>query len=199
VVVTVLMRQAWSNCCRPMQGHALSLTNRQRKRVPLCRGEAAKGDGHLPARADGGVSTGVAITVGDRTASERPDQAKYGYDPGDSCPGYPITHPDSSRHLGVQNCGPKYDRARLCRPPLSPGCSGGWGTAPGRPPRVVHGDDRCRPFSGRTRPWLLWGQQRVLYSHRHLLSRVLTRPRPRYLTAVAWSRPATPRGVPGGR
>lgn len=63
----------------------------------------------VPANADGGVPTGVDLTVGSDYSISGTGSAQYGYDPADPCPGYPATHPDGSRYLGTSNCGPKYD------------------------------------------------------------------------------------------
>ena len=73
----------------------------------------------VPAKAQGGVSTGVDLTIGNTYRITGTGSARYGYDPGEPCAGYPTTHPDGSRYLGTQNCGPKQDpSAALASAPI---------------------------------------------------------------------------------
>jgi eukaryotic-like serine/threonine-protein kinase len=63
----------------------------------------------VPAKAQGGVFTGIRPTVGSTYRISGTGSARYGSDYGGPCFGNPVTHPDGSRHLGNQNCGPKQD------------------------------------------------------------------------------------------
>jgi len=63
----------------------------------------------VPAGADGGVSARVDVTAGASYRITATGTAQYGESSGDDCPGYPITHPDGSRYLGSQDCGPRDD------------------------------------------------------------------------------------------
>jgi len=62
----------------------------------------------VPAKTEGGVSTGVYLTIGNTYNISGTGSARYGYD-SVPCTGYPTTQPDGSRYLGTQNCGPKQD------------------------------------------------------------------------------------------
>jgi len=63
----------------------------------------------VPAAADGGVATGVNVTVGDAYRISATGSGQNGDNSGDACSGYVITHPDGSRSLDGQGCAPKYD------------------------------------------------------------------------------------------
>lgn len=63
----------------------------------------------VPANVDGGIPTGIGLTMGSDYTINGSGSAQYGYDPADPCSGNPTTHPDGSRYLGTTNCGPKYD------------------------------------------------------------------------------------------
>jgi PA-IL-like protein len=63
----------------------------------------------VPATADGGVTTGVNVAVGDTYRMSATGSGQNGYDSGDACSGYVTTHPDGSQNLGSHECAPKYD------------------------------------------------------------------------------------------
>lgn len=63
----------------------------------------------VPAAADGGVPAGITTTAGGSYRITATGSAQYGDSSGDACLGYPITHPDGSRYLDGQDCGPRYD------------------------------------------------------------------------------------------